>query len=243
MKLGISKDKKIKWEEWMPGQYTGRVDGERAFAISGHLCIQDLRGDGRHAPPAYSIKNTADGKRIAFDLLNGYNVKEHNANRRAWEEKERQSVKVLQDAEKFLKSFDKKEKAAKKKKVVKTTTSNANFVHVVPNSQFYTDLNQIKTTIESGVIDVNHILVGIKNSIKMGYKIVEPEPVLVVGDVVIYKTDNCGGIPIVGKIESIVKSDEPHKKNRFLYVVSHGDGKRLSTNNRNRLVKWNNNIE
>jgi hypothetical protein len=51
--------------------------------------------------------------------------------------------------------------------------SQLNFVHVQPNSQFYTDLKQIETSLMHNM-DRDHILVGIQNTIKMGFKLTAP---------------------------------------------------------------------
>lgn len=67
--------------------------------------------------------------------------------------------------------------------------NHVNFVQVVPDSQFYTALEQIIISLEAGsdVIDTDHIIVGLKNTIKNGYKLTAPPPPLKVGDVVVYK--------------------------------------------------------
>lgn len=55
-----------------------------------------------------------------------------------------------------------------------TKPLNTNFVHVQENSQFYTDLKQIETSLTHNV-DRDHILIGIQNTIKMGYKLTAPQ--------------------------------------------------------------------
>jgi len=84
-------------------------------------------------------------------------------------------------------------------------TAQTNFFQVIPNSQMYTDLRHIENSLEFGgdVIDREHMLIGIKNTIKAGYKIVPPEPELRIDDIVLYKTDSSKGIPILGRIVNI----------------------------------------
>lgn len=48
---------------------------------------------------------------------------------------------------------------------------NNNFVQVVPNSQSFTDLNQIETCLSSKFFDKEYILQGIQNTIKNGYEL------------------------------------------------------------------------
>lgn len=46
-----------------------------------------------------------------------------------------------------------------------------NYHHVVPDSQFYTDLEQIITSLKSGVYDREYMIIGLQNSIKNGYNL------------------------------------------------------------------------
>lgn len=124
-----------------------------------------------------------------------------------------------------------------------------NFVHGEPNSQFYTDLNQIENSLQFGgvVINNDHILIGIKNTIKMGYRIIPPEsmllPVLSVNDIVIYKTDGCGGVPIIAEIKAVTNDDTTGHDTRLIYTLkSVYDGRLFSTINRKRIVKWDNEL-
>jgi hypothetical protein len=58
------------------------------------------------------------------------------------------------------------------KQIVKIM-NNANYVHVVPNSHFWTDLNQIITTFKYCPQELtrNYLSIGLNNSIKNGYKL------------------------------------------------------------------------
>lgn len=131
-----------------------------------------------------------------------------------------------------------------KVELTEVDNSRINFLQVIPNSQMYTDLKHIENSLEFGgeTIDREHMLIGVKNTIKAGYKIVPPEPELKIDDVVLYKTDNSKGIPIVGKIVNI-KMDGDIK----IYVIKNVNalkgGDMLSTPNRKKLVKWDNTIE
>lgn len=61
--------------------------------------------------------------------------------------------------------------------MTKTKTS-VNFVHVEENSQFYTDLKQIETSLmhaNSGHLTIDYMLVSIRNTMKMGYKLTPPK--------------------------------------------------------------------
>jgi len=56
-----------------------------------------------------------------------------------------------------------------------TTTARANFMRVMPNSHFWTDLTQLTNSIEFGwlnpEIGKEYILIGLQNTIKNGYKL------------------------------------------------------------------------
>ena len=56
-----------------------------------------------------------------------------------------------------------------------TTTIHANYIHVEPNSHFWTDLQQLIDSIEFGWLDERigkeFILIGLHNTIKNGYKL------------------------------------------------------------------------
>ena len=56
-----------------------------------------------------------------------------------------------------------------------TTTARANFMRVIPNSHFWTDLTQLTNSIEFGwlnqEIGKEYILIGLNNTIKNGYKL------------------------------------------------------------------------
>jgi len=160
--------KKIKWKEWMEGQYEGSYDGQKCFEINGTHSLQDIRfmytDAGFMLPKAYTIESLADGKRIAMELLNGINEEENAENNRLFEEREMKST------EKFLKVLKESEILIKKAKTVPST----NFVHVEPNSQHYTDLQQILTSLQYDM-DRQHMIVGIENTIKIGYKLTLPK--------------------------------------------------------------------
>lgn len=54
--------------------------------------------------------------------------------------------------------------------------SRINFLKVIPNSQFYSDLHHLETSIKYiDILGKDHVLVGIQNTIKMGYKLVAPQ--------------------------------------------------------------------
>lgn len=47
-----------------------------------------------------------------------------------------------------------------------------NYMHIEPNSHFYTELEHIKTSLEQGV-SREHMIVGLDNTIEKGYKITQ----------------------------------------------------------------------
>ena len=53
-----------------------------------------------------------------------------------------------------------------------STEEATNFVHIEPDSHFYTDFAQIEESLRLGVSH-EHMLIGIRNSIKMGYYITQ----------------------------------------------------------------------
>lgn len=109
--------KKISWRKAKGGRamehlLEGYVNNELAFIIEGRLCVTDLRpmsGEVWEHPKHYMIedRNNAkeEAKQIAFDLLNGLNVEKHEENLRKEAEKQAASLKVIQDAEEFLKKL------------------------------------------------------------------------------------------------------------------------------------------
>jgi len=109
-------------------------------------------------------------------------------------------------------------------------TTHVNFLHVEPNSQFYTDLKQIETSLQFSPVDREYILVGIQNSIKQGYRIVGPEPVLAVGDIIVYMPKH--DLPMIGRLISVTSK-------RFKFEVSMGTKgwKVKSTKDRSKLFK------
>ncbi|SRR5258706_11644070 len=122
---------------------------------------------------------------------------------------------------------------------------NTNIVNTESDSQFYTDLNQIENSLKyTDIVTNDHILIGIQNTIKMGYKIISTQSALDVNDIVIYKTDNCGNIPIIAKIKAITNDDTPENEERLIYTLKNVHNDCLfSTINRKRIVKWDNNLE
>lgn len=116
--------KTIKWkvERGEPSQISGYVNGEVAFHIGGSLCVTDIRasractgnGDDYISPSHYKTGSQQRGKEIAHDLLNGLNIEEHEANKQEWLNKQEQSLKVIQDAQKFLDDLEKMDKTQTK---------------------------------------------------------------------------------------------------------------------------------
>lgn len=76
---------------------------------------------------------------------------------------------------KIMESTDsviKKAKIAATKDMILPSEVSNNFVHTEPNSHFYTELEHIKNSLKLGV-ERDHILIGLENTIKMGYKITQ----------------------------------------------------------------------
>jgi len=169
--------KKIKWKEWIEGQYEGSYDGQKCFEINGTHSLQDIRfmyTDAGFMPPkTYSVENLADGKRIALELLNDINSEENAENNRHFEERERKStenfLRLMKESEVLIQKVN--EQQMKDKAAFAPIT---NFVHVQPDSQYYTDLQQILTSLRYDM-DRQHMIVGIENTIKMGYKLTLPK--------------------------------------------------------------------
>ena len=74
-----------------------------------------------------------------------------------------------------MKSTDKvieKAKISATKDMILPSEVSANYMHVEPNSHFYTELEHIKHSLELG-IDREDIIIGLKNTIERGYKITQ----------------------------------------------------------------------
>jgi hypothetical protein len=50
-------------------------------------------------------------------------------------------------------------------------TGGINFLEVVPNSHFWTDLNQLITSLDINPPDIEYLQIGLNNTIKNGYKL------------------------------------------------------------------------
>jgi len=50
------------------------------------------------------------------------------------------------------------------------TEESVNYMYIEPNSHFYTELEQIKHSLELG-LPRERVIIGLENSIKMGYQI------------------------------------------------------------------------
>lgn len=110
--------KKIKWKKVKGGRafehmLEGYVDNKLAFMISGSLCVTDLREskasletDKYIHPKHYHMEGKEnkkeEAKQIAFDLLNGLNVKKHEANLERQRIKDEYTQKVIREAQEFL---------------------------------------------------------------------------------------------------------------------------------------------
>lgn len=93
------------WEGTIKG------DIEPSLFIEGGLCVTDLRESRKsktYVPAKYYkiIGLTKDeAKRLAEDLVNGWNFDKHEQNRLEWEADNEKSAKVIQDAKEFLKKL------------------------------------------------------------------------------------------------------------------------------------------
>ncbi len=102
--------KKAKGGRSMEHQLEGFFDGELAFIIEGGLCVTDLRemkaSSEWVAPKHYRLRTDGDrreeAKHIAYELLNGINLEEHQANWQAGKDEEEKTARVLKNAEEFL---------------------------------------------------------------------------------------------------------------------------------------------
>jgi len=105
--------KLIKWKYIKrTNNWEGTIKGEdkRVFSIEGHLCVTDLRPcykDVWESPKHYKLNGISIGeaKQLAEDLVTGVNFEKHEKNRLDWEADTARSVKVIQDAEDFLKKL------------------------------------------------------------------------------------------------------------------------------------------
>lgn len=63
-----------------------------------------------------------------------------------------------------------KAKIAATENMVLPSSISTGYMHIEPDSHFYTDLAQIEESLRLG-LSQEHMLIGIRNSIKMGYSI------------------------------------------------------------------------
>lgn len=102
-------------------------------------------------------------------------------------------------------------------------TSHVNFVMTIPDSHFYTDLQQIKTSLEYMVagmptITPEYMLTGIKNTIVNGYTMAPPAAKLAKHDYVIFMKGRSKR-PIFGQIRVITKTGIYHVKRQDTGMV------------------------
>ena len=74
-----------------------------------------------------------------------------------------------------MSSTDKAITKAKKfvtKNMMLPSEVSTNYMHIEPDSHFYTDFSQIEESLRLGV-SRDHMLIGVRNSIKMGYTITQ----------------------------------------------------------------------
>lgn len=95
--------KNVKWRKYLGTQYEGTINGERAFEISGLLCIQDTRDIDNIK--AYKISSVEEAKQIAEDLINGVNLEIHEKNYQDWEAENQKTVNLIQSTDALLKSI------------------------------------------------------------------------------------------------------------------------------------------
>ena len=107
----MSKIKKIRWKyRASMNTWSGTYDKYERFTIEGGLCVTD---HGEEENPLefvtskhYRIHGDIQvGKDIAFDLLNRLNLEIHQGNWQKWEDENLKSIKVIQEAQDFLKSL------------------------------------------------------------------------------------------------------------------------------------------
>lgn len=107
-------------------------------------------------------------------------------------------------------------------------TSSINFLQVIPNSQIYTDLKQIENSLQY-LIDKEHVLQGIRNSINQGYKIIPPIPPIAKHDYVIFSKGKSKK-PTLGQVRFITKDG--------IYGIRTSTGKLIETADVSMFVKW-----
>lgn len=105
--------------------------------------------------------------------------------------------------------------------------STVNFVHVEENSQFYTDLEQIKTSLQYDFGVKDFILVGIINTIAKGYKLTPPPTPIQKRDYLLYQK---GKKPILCQLRFIKDG---------IYHICHVDGSKwIKTTDLSKFIKW-----
>jgi len=94
-------------------QWEGTLKGDTdpLLIICGRLCVTDLRESRKSAvcisPKYYKITGLTkdEAKRLAEDLVNGWNFEKHEKNRLEWIADEEKTMKVIEEAEAFIKSL------------------------------------------------------------------------------------------------------------------------------------------
>lgn len=106
--------KLIKWKYIKSvNTYEGTVKGdiEPLISIQGGLCVTDLRECKKSkewiSPKHYKVIGLSieERKQLAEDLVTGNNFEKHEQNKLDWIAKNEQTVKVIQEAEEFLKKL------------------------------------------------------------------------------------------------------------------------------------------
>jgi hypothetical protein len=96
--------KTIRWKELRSiNTIEGYVGGVKRFSIQGGLCVVDM--STKFPYKSYRITSKENGKEIASDLLNGWNLEEHEANRKKWDDEHKKTAKLIKDADALLASL------------------------------------------------------------------------------------------------------------------------------------------
>jgi len=84
-----------------------------------------------------------------------------------------------------------------------------NYVYVVPNSHFWTDLNQLTNALEIDPPSKEYILIGLDNTIKNGY------------DIQLINSDIKHDTPVVKSVNDIINyiNDDKTYSNNILFLM------------------------
>lgn len=110
LNLQLKSYTKIKWKELKAiNCWEGYVNGDLAFSVEGTLCVTDLRESRRTStfvvPKHYKIQSKEEGKTIAFELVNNFNLDKHKENYDKWEAASQKTAKLIADTDKLIKKL------------------------------------------------------------------------------------------------------------------------------------------